>query len=238
MLDTLFTNDELTHPNPTPASPPLPLPPAGDARRDELAKRTDALEQKAETQYADRGAIPHDHNALRPDRNREIQDHIHKSHLEIGTDHPFYVVKWVNYRNQDGHMVWDAKSKGWQVATIKDFPEAQQMGLVREDNTLRVGDVMLMFIRKDEHLKIEQREKEKRLRQQFGVEAEIHNLAQRHSGIFAGAVTPELGTSGNMSQSSLKHLEKMEAKSAARRVAAQHIGNRMRQGPIPGLPIK
>jgi len=151
------------------------LPPAGHARREELAKRTDQLEEQAETQYADRGAIPADTPVLDPEQNREIQFNIRKGYLNIGADNPLYKTKWVNYVNTNAQKVWEAKDLGWMVATPEIFPEAAD--LRREDNTIRVGDVMLMYIRIDEYLQIEQNEALKRQRQQFGVEAEIHDLA-------------------------------------------------------------
>lgn len=219
----LFSNDELN------------LPPAGDARREELKKRTDTLEAQAEVQYANVGTINPD--VLKPDR--EIQGHIAKSHLEVGTTHPYLKVKWVNYVNQQGTMVWAAKADGWMVATTQDFPEAAE--LVREDNTIRIGDVLLMCIRFDEYQKIQERDKKKRLRQQFGVEAEIHDLAARTNAkegkqVFANVQTPEFT---GVNEKTLQGMEANAARqSAARRTAAAHLGNKMKQGPLPGVPIK
>ncbi len=207
------------------------LPPAGHERTEELKKRTDNLEEQAETKYADAGAIPK--HALEPDYN--IQGDIRKSYLEIGTNHELYVTKWINYVNQNGMMVWQAKADGWVVATAKTFPEATDMQ--KTDGTIRVGDVLLMFIRKDDHFRLVQREDAKRIRQQFGVEAEIHDLAEstnRREGrqVFAKVETPEVtgGISGNT-------LETMQ-KRAAVNTAARHVGNLMKKGPIPGVPIK
>jgi len=215
------------------------LPPAGHEQRETLIKRTDNLEEQAEEQYADRGAIPHDHDALNPERNREIRSDISKSYLEIGTNHPLYITKWVNYVNLQGTMVWSAKADGWIVSSTSDFPEAAE--LTREDNTIRIGDVLLMHIPKDKHLLLAKREENKRLRQQFGVEADIHDLAEatnRKQGqeVFKNVVTPEItGVSDDT-------LNRMEAHStrqkAARSVAANSIGNRMKKGTIPGVPIR
>ena len=210
------------------------LPPAGQARREELARRTDTLVEAAETQTPDSGRIPQDHDALRPERNREIQNHLAKSHLEIGTAHPYYMVKWVNYVNQQGSMIWTEKAKGWKVATVDEFPEARELS--REDRTIRIGDVLLMFIRKDEHYLLEQKEHEKRLRQQYGVEAEIHDLAARNRRIFPDVHTPSInGVPDNL-------MNEMERRSSRRqgirKIAAQHLGNQMKKGTISGVPIK
>ena len=219
----LFSNDELS------------LPPAGNARQEELKKRTDTLEAQAEVKYADVGKI--NPEVLKPDR--EIQGHIFKSHLEIGTTHPYLKVKWVNYVNQQGTMVWSAKADGWTVATVADFPEAKE--LVREDNTIRIGDVLLMSIRIDSYQQIAERDKNKRLRQQFGVEAEIHDLAARTNAkegkqVFTNVQTPEFT---GVNEKTLQGMEAGAARqSAARRTAATHLGNKMKQGTLPGVPIK
>jgi hypothetical protein len=217
----------------------LGLPPKGHEQREELKRREDNLQQQIEEQTPDAGAIPHDHDALNPERNREIQHAMSKDYLTIGANHPYLKTKWVNYVNLNGQKVWEAKADGWMVATQHEFPEAKE--LTREDNTIRIGDVLLMCIRMDEYFRIEQREKDKRLRQQFGVEAEIHDFAKRNPRAFAGAVTPELGESGHISQTTRSAIDSAEsradARSAARKTAAQHLGNRMKQGTIPGVPL-
>lgn len=207
------------------------LPPAGHEQREVLKERTDNLEQQAETQYADVGAIPK--HALEPDYN--VQSEIRRaSYLEIGINHPLYKTKWVNYVNQNGSMVWQAKNDGWQIATVREFPETRDMQ--KADGSLRVADVILMFIRHDEHLLLEQREKHKRLKQQYGVEAEIFDLAasaNRREGreVFKNVQTP------NMTGVNDATLEVMK-KRAASRTAANIIGNRMKEGFIPGVPLR
>jgi len=220
------------------------LPPPGAARREVLAERADNLAQQAETKYADVGTIPD--KLLQPDR--EIQDHIAKSHLEIGTNpNSPYMTKWVNFVNVGGQMVWNAKSEGrnigisgWKVANAEVFPEAHEMGLVREDGTIRVADTILMFMRKDEYFKLQEYYKQKRLRQQYGVEADIHEFAEgtnRKMGreVFRNVQTPEIT---GLSDSMQNRLETNARRHAATRVAGQHIGNRMKDGPIPGVPVK
>ena len=228
-----------------PAAPTPNLPPAGHERDELLKRRTDELEQRAEEIAATNevGTIPE--KVFRPDR--EIRAAITRNYLDIGTDHPYLKVKWVNYVNQHGTMIWQAKADGWRVATSKEFPEAAD--LVREDNTIRVGDVMLMCIEMDRHLMLEQREARKRQRQQYGVEAEIHDLADRtnrkhRQRVFAGVSTPEIGTTGSVSPLAARKLESLERASVARDAspiraeAARQVGNMLKNGTVPGLPIK
>ena len=223
MVD-IFTQEEM-------AAAGVNLPPAGHERREELKARTDNLEQQAETQYANVGAIPA--AALEPDYN--IQNTIRRSYLDIGSNHPLYKTKWVNYVNTNGQMVWQAKADGWMVASAREFPEARDMS--KEDGSLRVGDVMLMFIQHDQHFLLEQREANKRLRQQFGVEADIHDIAKRYPDVFRNVHTPEI--TGGIPDDMLKTMEARNARrSSAINLAARHLGNKMKTEVIPGVPIK
>ncbi len=210
------------------------LPPAGFQRDEVLAERSDNLAQAAEQQPVERERIPADHDALRPERNREIQHDIARSYLDIGLNHPIYITKWVNYVNLQGQMVWSAKADGWLIATPNEFPEAKD--LARVDNTIRVGDVLLMFITKDKHLQLVQRDDEKRRRQQFGLEADIHMLAAQHPEAFGRVHTPELG--GDLSHIMTQLDAQSQRREALRKVAAHSIGNQMKRGVIPGVPIK
>jgi hypothetical protein len=217
------------------------LPPAGAARREELARRADALEQKIEEIPTEQESIPHDHDAIRPERQREIQHAIHSNYLQIGVDHPYLAVKWVNWKNLEGDAVWRAKSEGWVTATTAEFPEAE--GLQKVDGTIRVADVLLMCMRKDLHMQLELKQKNKRLRQQYGVEAKMHDLAARNPRAFAGVSTPEIGQTGHLGPAANASLQAMEQRStranqAARALGVKHIGERMKSGPIPGVPIK
>jgi len=218
------------------------LPPAGYKRDEELTKRHDDLQEAAELKAEENevGAIPADHDAFNPERNREIQHAIHKHYLDIGTDSLQYKTKWVNYVNANAQKVWEAKTDGWQVATVREFPEAREMGAVREDNTIRVGDVILMFMPIEQHRILDEKQRQKRLRQQYGVEAEIHDLAERTNSrqgqaVFAGVSTPNIGVTGKISESTS---QQPGVSSVARKVALNHLGNKMKQGTIPGVPIK
>lgn len=235
---------------------PTQLPPAGFERDEELKRREDNLQERAETLAAERdvGVIPQ--KVLEPDR--EIQYAIKRDFLSIGVNHPFLKTKWVNYVNQHGSKVWEAKTDGWMVANADHFKGTEDYemvrDLIREDNSIRVGDVMLMCIRMDRHLMLEKREAEKRRRQQFGVEAEIHDMAnsvnrKRGQRVFAGVSTPEVGVSGELSPRAHARLDSLTRQSeardvslarqiAAKRVASQHVGEMLKSGTVPGLPIK
>lgn len=202
------------------------LPSPGHLKDEELRRRTDNLQQAIDENSFDTGKIPD--KLLEPDR--EILYDITQGYMQIGKNRPEYVTKWVNYVNQNGSKVWQEKAQGWQVATTREFPEGEH--LKREDRTLRVGDVLLMFIKKDLHENILKRQEERKRAQLFGVESEVRAFAAKHSNIFTD-VSSEFN--GNMPA----HISnRMHAKATARKVAAQHLGNRMKSGLVEGLPIK
>lgn len=221
--ETLFTPEELAEqqrqdPN---------LPPPGQERREVLAERKDTLEEKAENSGVETGKIPE--HLLEPDR--EIQDMIQKDYLAIGINHPYLKTKWVNYVNQHGTKIWEEKAKGWVVIDsnlIHEFPDAKDFQ--REDGTIRVGDVLLMCMRIDRYQQMQEREKEQQRRQQFGVEAEVHALAEKHGDIFKNVHTDNTGTIPANVRS------RMESQ-AASKTAVRHIGNKMKEGAVPGIPL-
>lgn len=168
------------------------------------------------------------------EKDREIQHDIEQDYMSIGTDHPLYAVCWVNYTNVNGQMVWNKKARGWRVATALEFPDAKY--LLREDNTIRVGDCLLMFIRKDYHLKFIRREEEKRLRQQYGSEAAITALAEKYPDTFANVWIESQGEV--MPENIARRMQSRSRSAAARKAAANAIGNKLNSGrTIPGVSL-
>lgn len=206
------------------------LPPAGYKRDEELAKRKDELEQKGEEQFGNIGKIP---DAFF-EEDREIQDAIHKDYMAIGVGHPLYVTKWVNFVNLHSQEVWRAKADGWLVADGKVFPEAKH--LVCEDSTIRVGDVMLMYIRKDRHMQLMLREEKKRLKRELGIEEEIVDFVARYPKVFKQIQSTMTG--GNMHPKTQEMMMKrVEAMSGMQKMALQQLSNRMHDGFVEGLPL-
>lgn len=230
---TLFTDEELKvaeQPNIVDSNRAAQiepnLPPPGAARREELSRRSDALAEAAETQAPETGAIPE--SAFEVDR--EIRDDIEKDYMNIGANNPLYKTKWVNYVNVNGQMVWKAKAEGWQVATPDIFPEGRD--LAKADNTIRVGDVLLMYIRIDYYEKLRQAEEERRLRQQYGLESNVRELADKYPNVFKNVSTDENPTLDPRTQ------EIIDRRRGAQKAAINAIGNQMKSpGGVPGIPL-
>jgi hypothetical protein len=220
--DQLFTTEELSAMHPQPSVPEPDLPPAGYKRDDELARRQDTLNQQLDSMPDDIGTI--NPEALKPDH--DLQGMIRKNFLEVNLG-PAYKIKWVNFVSQHGQAVWQAKAEGWEVVTA-NMVNMCDRDLVKEDNTLRVGDVICMRIRLDRHLMLEQQAENRRLAQQFGIENEINEIASKHP----KALKVHSDLSGTNPYS-----DQMQ-KRAARKTALAHIGNQMKKGPVAGIPIK
>jgi len=237
---TLYTDEELaqqatsnqvgtqpTFMSPEQAAVATPnLPPPGAAREETLARNADALAEAAETQTPDVGAIPE--RFLEPDR--EIQNDIARDYMDIGTDHPYLKTCWANYVNLNSQKVWEKKAQGWQIATAVEFPEAAD--LVKADNTIRIGDVLLMCIRIDRYEQIRQKEENARLAQQYGLEAGVYELADKHPNVFKTVSTDENPTLDPRTQALI------ERRRGAGKAAINTIGQQMKSpNGVPGIPL-
>jgi hypothetical protein len=217
--DILFTAEELNARVGSGEIKPN-LPPPGHKREEVLAQRKDELAQKAEELSQNVGAI--DPSVFEEDH--DIQRDIRKGFLDVDVG-PQFMIKWVNFVNQHSSAVWKAKAEGWKVVTA-DMVKDADSDLIREDNTLRVGDVICMYIRKDKHLLLQRKAETRALKRQFGLEAELNDIARKHP----KALKVHNATEG-------KYSDTIE-KRAARRTAMQHLGNQMKKGTIPGVPIR
>jgi len=212
------------------------LPPAGDARREQLARNADTLAEAAETAAPEVGRIPE--SAFAPDR--EIRNDISRGYMEIGTTHPLYKFKWVNYAAMNGSKVWEAKAQKWQIASPDHFtgyPEADAdrsmaSDMLKADNTIRVGDVLLMAMRIDLYEQMRQAEEQKRLAQQYGLESDVYTLADKYPNVFKNVSTDENPTLDPRTQ------QLIERRRGAKKAAINAIGEQMkRPGGVPGIPL-
>jgi len=242
---TLYTDEELKAAeaarivNPQQAATIDPnLPPPGAARQEELSRRTDQLAEAAESQSVEVGKIPE--SALAPDR--EIRRDISRGYMEVGINHPIYKFKWVNYASLNGQMVWQAKSQKWKIAnldTFREIPYSDQANdiemvqdMLRADNTIRVGDVLLMHIRIDQYEQNRQAEQEKIRRQQFGYESDVYDLAEKYPTVFKNVSTDENPTLDPRTQ------QLIDRRRGAGKAALNAIGEQMkRPGGVPGIPL-
>ena len=218
--DNVFTPEEVATAQPT------DLPPAGYARDEVLAQRKDSLEEQAENLFAEHGTI--DPTVFAEDR--DIQDILHNRNdgLEVTDPDSSYMYCWANFQSSNGTQVWQRKTWKWEVVSgaMKECSH-----LKREDGTRRIGDCLLMRIRKDFHLALMMKNDEKRLRQQVGLESQMEEMAAKYPGAFPSGVQ-KLGV--NMSPAYASRMESA-ARSGASRTAMKQADSMLRKGNMPGL---
>ena len=197
------------------------LPPAGDARREVLAERQDALDEQLEGVGDDVGRI--DPKAL------EVENELAQrfNELEVSNRDSGYMYGWV-YSGQQGRMIRLKITEGWEVVQ-GDMREAEEMKGIGTDTTRRLGDVILMRIRKDRYVLLQRREAEKRVRQQEGVTSTLEEMGE------------SLGKRGVVVHTDLKSmnpqmLKRMQNRAAARKIATGRVDQYIREGRMPGTP--
>jgi len=195
-----------------------PLPPPGDARREELSRRTDELEELAEQVGESMGSI--DPSAFEVDPALAARF----NELEVSNRDPAYAYCWV-FTGQLGRMVKMKTIEGWEVVS-GDMEEAAD--LKQPDGTRRLGDVMLLRIRKDRKILLDRKDRERREAQQGAVTATLEEMGQQASKL--GVV---VHTGQNINPDMLK---RMEGRASARRAAVGAVDQMIRAGRVPGVP--
>lgn len=199
------------------------LPPAGFQRREELAKRRETLEELAAQE--DPQAYRVDPKAVEIDN--EIADPISKGLLDVTKKDEAYDYCWVNFVSQHGYAVTFKQSYGWEVVS-GDMPEAKE----RKDELgrRRIGDTILMRIKKDVHLRQQLKERERRGVMRKAVGAELLELAHKHrdSGVSVTIDAAEMDAS---------QLQRLQREAAAKQIAGQQFDRMVRTGQVPGLNV-
>lgn len=201
------------------------LPEAGHKRDEELARRKDELEEAVETQTGDTHTV--DPHALTPDR--ELQRLIRgQNALAVSHADPAFVYCWV-YFGLNGQMVWQKKAQGWQVVQ-GDMKEAVEFK--HEDSVRRVGDTLLMRMRRDHYAKLEMAQRKVARRQEEGIAAELEELGMkyRRTGI-------RVHTDPDAQFASGRPMMDIVEKRAARQTAMKTVDKRLREGTVPGMEI-
>lgn len=165
--------------------------PAGDARREELRRRTDDLAERAETQAPERVAF--DAARLAPDRDIRRAFHAVTDELFISNEVDGYAYKWANWETRHGAMVNDALGQRvyvdgawcptWEIVKGHDadrarFPEAWEHRTA--DGTRRVGDALLLRCPLDRFALLEAARHRRNAEREAGVAGPLLELAERH----------------------------------------------------------
>ena len=194
-----------------------PLPPPGDARREELSRRTDELEEQAGSME---GA-----GAINPESLRVENELASKFNLlDVSNADPMYQYSWVNYINQHGLFVKMKLSEGWEVVRA-DMLECAE--LVQADTTRKLGDVLLMRITYDRYKRIENQRREAVRRQNAAVTQDLRDLGDKVAGTGVIVHTDKIPD---------HTMKAMQSRAEASRIAGRKFDGMVREGNVPGMP--
>lgn len=204
------------------------LPPPGDERREVLAQRKDELEERAEKLAAEQELSRISPKALEPDNDIQARLHL----LQVSNAQPGKVYCWVKCVAQTYTPtgVQRKLADGWEVV-CGNMPEAIECR--QADGTRRIGDVLLMRIDQARHERLQEKERYKRLAQEEGVAAGL--LEKSAELARAGYGENLVHVPENMDEGMMEQIVK---KSAARQLATKAIDGMLRQGRMPGVPIR
>ncbi len=218
---------------------PVDLPPPGYERNEELTKRTDALEEQGEKIYDQIERESIDPESLEEDRDLQhlIQDF---DMLTVSDPEPGFVYCWT-FTGRGGYYVWDKKAQGWEV--VQGEMKESKHAIIKEDTTRRIGDVILMRTTEENFNRHEAREIDKRKRQIEGVKSEVLELGRRHPKTFIVHEKldgVQLGGPRGRNLSDImqtKADQKTAEQRAIRKMAAQQLDPKIREGTVPGVQM-
>jgi len=201
------------------------LPEPGYKRDEELARRTDALEEKIETEAPE--VYPIDPKAFEEDREI-LHRSIEKQMVQVSEKDLNYIYCWTYY-GQNSQQVWAKKALGWEVVT-GDMKEAREH--IEADGTRRIGDTLLMRVRKERFEQLEADATRRRQLQHDSVGSRLLELEDKARG-YGLRVHQSLDTVqvGNQTL-----MDVVERRSAAKQTAMKHIDKKLRDGTVPGMP--
>jgi len=212
-------------PKPTRSDPRLPS--AGHSRNEELKEREDNLAEEAETRAAKEERFAIDPAKLKPD-NEIVQNFDQFNELAVSNTDDSYVYCWVN-AGYHGLFVKLKMAEHWEVVQGEMQEAVEHKGLAA-DTTRRVGDVILMRIRKDYYKKILRHRKAKSERNLQSITTNLQDLGNKYRDLGVRVKTIEDGTLDEQT------LERMGRRAQAQSTARQMQDKWIREGRVPGMP--
>jgi hypothetical protein len=202
-----------------------PLPPPGDARRDALRAREDALAEAREAAADSMGVV--DRAKLRIDP--EVARHFNPvtNELEVSEADPLYVYKW-EQSGFHGRFIRASVTQGWEVVQGDCREALEHMGTAG-DTTRRVADTILMRCRIDRHALIERRRRERQQAHESASATALRDITERHSGLGISIYETDTGMPPHIQT-------RMMNQAHARQLAHQQMDERIRTGRVPGMP--
>lgn len=204
------------------------LPPAGNAREEELKRRVDELQAKIDSlTNADTGVDRQAFDAAKLDRDNEILQFIERGSFPVKNADEVYEYCGVQ-RDQFGKFggihVFKKKAQGWEMCRY-DNPE--QWGVRSPEGYCVIGDVVLMRVRKDIYLKLHRRGQQIADLRRSAADHELRQVGDKSRSKGIIATTDE--------EVDPKTLQRMSNKAEARRKANQITDQWIKEGRMPGV---
>lgn len=204
------------------------LPPAGDERREELKRRADALRKAAAELEAAGGFEAVDLSRIEPEN--EIAgafDPLTRMLRVSNANEREFVYKWEQadlYGRHGNIWVTSSKSLGWEVVSgPRDVaPEAWEHR--QADGTRRVGDAILMRIRRERYEALMARQRRINVARQEGIGVQLLEQAEK-----AGIPVHDL-TAPSTPQHIINHAQATREAARAARAAFVHASPQARPG--------
>lgn len=226
------------------------LPPAGDARRDELKRRADALDAAADQLREAAGIAAADASAFDVDNEigRFAGNGLDGSQVSGALADYVYVWEQADIHNRFGGLwVTQAKSKGWEVVS-GSMPEASERRFV--DGTRRWGDTILLRMPRERYEALEAADRRRRLARTEGVSIALLEEAERKGLAVYDLDNPQTPRAREIAQaqraaaeaarSTMVSTMRQAGRSGAQRVLASELATKrldraIRTGTVPGL---
>jgi hypothetical protein len=202
------------------------MPEPGYKRDEEMARRKDDLEERAEKMADEQEVYAADPAAFTPDR--DILSKLDQRMLAVSEKQAGYQYCWA-YFGQNGQQVWAKRALGWEVVS-GPMPEAKEHKV--EDGTRRIGDVLLMRCKMERFMELEKAAADAREAQELGITSTIRSLGERarrygikiHEDLSQVRVGPDT------------LMDVVEKRAGAYDVAEKQVDKMLRQGKVPGMP--
>lgn len=201
------------------------LPSQGFRRREVLAQRADTLAELAEGPADGPELVRADPKATQIEN--EIAGPIMRGVLDVSNKDTAYDYSWVNFASQHGYAVTFKQSLGWEVV---NGPMLEAVERRDELGRRKIGDVILMRVKKDLHLAQQFSEQDRRraLRENVGVG--LLELADKHR---------DKGVSARISTEALSSADmaRVQKEESAKQMAGQQFDRMVRTGQVSGMQL-
>lgn len=205
-------------------APVAPLPPPGHERNEELKRRTDNLQQYAES---DKVPEAYSFDPSTFDVDRELRNMLERNILEVTSPSPGFKYGWffVGTDKVPGEITFK-QVDGWEVVQ-GDMPECKHLlKYGSPDTTRRFGDTLLMRIPEALYYRLELRQTLLTQRKLGAGDDALMNIVEEykrkiHSGVAASVNDPKIFPQSKLDSVSI--------------VAAATVDRMLRQGNVPGV---